>query len=54
MLFWWEEMNLAGYKSLDPKWHDWNRVKSVCAHLSTVIFDRVAEKEAEEGEAPRP
>ena len=40
-----EELNLAEYKNLDPKWHDWKNVKTICAHLSIMIFDRVAGKE---------
>ena len=32
---------LPEYKNLVPQWHDWNTVKAACAHLSTVIFDRV-------------
>jgi hypothetical protein len=41
-----EETELAEYKSLDPRWHDWQRVKSACSHLATVIFDRVCNLEA--------
>ena len=36
-----EETELSEYKKLDPRWHDWQAVKTACAHLSTVIFDRV-------------
>lgn len=36
-----EETELSEYKNLDPRWHDWRVVKSACAHLATVIFDRV-------------
>jgi hypothetical protein len=43
-----EEMNLTEYKHLDPKWHDWNHVKAVCARCATVIFDRICELEREE------
>jgi hypothetical protein len=49
-----EGMNLAENKNLDPKWHGWKSVKSACSHLSTVIFDRVAEKEDGPVERPRP
>lgn len=38
-----EELELAEYRNLNPKWHDWNTVKTVCAHLATMIFDRVSE-----------
>jgi len=36
-----EETELAEYKNLDPRWHDWNKVKAACAHVATVVFDRV-------------
>ena len=36
-----EETELPEYKNLDPHWHDWNRVEAACAHIATVIFDRV-------------
>ena len=36
-----EEMDLSEYKNLAVQWHDWSRVKAVCAHLSLVVFDRV-------------
>jgi hypothetical protein len=36
-----EEMNLAEYKQLDPRWHDWKAVKTVCADCATLIFDRI-------------
>lgn len=39
-----EETELAEYKNLDPRWHDWNVVKAACAHLATVIFDRACEQ----------
>lgn len=38
-----EETELAEYKNLDPRWHDWNKVKAACAHIATVIFDRVCD-----------
>ncbi len=36
-----EETNLSEYRKLDQRWHDWSTVKNSCAHLSTVIFDKV-------------
>lgn len=36
-----EETKLGEYKYLDPQWQDWRVVKAACAHLATVIFDRV-------------
>ena len=44
-----EEMNLSEYRKLDPKWHDWMNIKSVCSRLATTIFDRVATREEEPG-----
>lgn len=40
-----EETRLSEYKSLDPKWHDWKKVKAVCARSATVIFDRICDLE---------
>lgn len=40
-----EETELPEYKNLDPKWHNWSNVNAVCAHLATVIFDRVCDIE---------
>ena len=37
---------LAEYRRLVPKWHDWVAVKAACAHVATTIFDRVCEMEA--------
>lgn len=36
---------LPEYKNLALKWHDWDVVKATCAHISTVIFDRVCDLE---------
>lgn len=36
-----EEVRLDEYKNLDPKWHKWTDVKSVCSHVSVLIFDAV-------------
>lgn len=41
-----EETGLSEYKNLDPRWHDWQKVKAACSHLATVIFDRVCELKA--------
>lgn len=51
-----EETELSEYKSLNPRWHNWPTVKGACAHLATVIFDRVCEmaeqeKKADQGNA---
>jgi predicted nucleotidyltransferase component of viral defense system len=34
---------LPEYKNLAPQWHDWDKVRAACAHISTVIFDRVCD-----------
>lgn len=51
-----EEMNLAEYKQLDPRWHDWSRVKTVAAHCATLIFDRITglDETDEAGSNPAP
>lgn len=38
-----EETELGEYKRLDPRWHDWQVVKTACSNFSTLIFDRVCE-----------
>ncbi len=35
------EPELAEYKNLDPKWHDWARVKAACIHSALVLFDKL-------------
>ncbi|WP_373510953.1 hypothetical protein [Thiocapsa sp.] len=42
-----EETELSEYKSLAPRWHDWQTVKAACSHLATVIFDRVCDLHAD-------
>lgn len=42
-----EDTELSEYKNLAPRWHDWNVVKTACAHISTVIFDRVCDLETD-------
>ena len=42
-----EEMRLAEYKNLAPKWQDWKAVKDACSHCATAVFDRVAALEQE-------
>jgi len=36
-----EELNLAEYKNLDPRWRNWQDVQAVCANCATLIFDRI-------------
>ena len=36
-----EELNLAEYKNLDPRWRNWQIVKATCADCATVIFDHI-------------
>jgi len=38
-----EETELSEYKNLDPGLHDWRRVKAICIHLASAIFDRVCD-----------
>ncbi len=40
-----EEMNLAEYKHLDPRWHHWQSVKAVCVDCATLVFDRIIGRE---------
>ena len=41
-----EETELPEYKNLDSRWHDWAVVKAACAHLATVVFDKICEMES--------
>lgn len=34
-----EETNLSEYRNLHPSWHDWNRVKTICATIAADLFD---------------
>jgi hypothetical protein len=43
-----EGTELREYKNLDARWHHWQVVKSACAHLATIIFDRVCDMQAGE------
>lgn len=36
-----EGTNLAEYRRLDPRWHDWHRVADACAAIAAAIFDRL-------------
>jgi hypothetical protein len=36
-----DTIELAEYKGLNPRWHDWQAVKSACQQVSTAIFDRI-------------
>lgn len=40
-----EQTDLTEYKNLASKWHDWNHVKTVCAHCAKEMFDRIAGRE---------
>jgi hypothetical protein len=36
-----ENTDLTEYRRLDPKWHDWNRVKEICANTAVDLFKRL-------------
>lgn len=36
-----DEVNLAEYKNLAPRWHDWQRVCIVSLRCAALIFDRI-------------
>lgn len=36
-----DQMNLAEYKNLDPRWHDWAHVKEVAATIGVLLLDRL-------------
>jgi Nucleotidyl transferase AbiEii toxin, Type IV TA system len=34
-----ENTDLREYRKLHPKWHDWNRVKEICANIAVDLFN---------------
>ena len=36
-----EELDLAEYKNLDPRWSNWQTVRTACADYATLIFDSI-------------
>lgn len=36
-----EETNLSEYRNLHPSWHDWNRIKEICATIAAELFQRL-------------
>jgi hypothetical protein len=38
-----DEMTLAEYKNLAPRWHDWQAVKAACAQCAIVLLEGLAE-----------
>ena len=42
---------LSEYRHLEARWHDWEAIRAVCVHASTVIFDHVCD--LDEPGAPR-
>jgi len=34
-----EETNLSEYRNLHPNWHDWNRIKEICATIAVDLFE---------------
>lgn len=41
-----ESENLSEYKHLDPRWHDWNVVRSLCQQISAMILDRILDPQS--------
>ncbi|MBI5651017.1 MAG: hypothetical protein HZC40_11335 [Chloroflexi bacterium] len=36
-----DELGLAEYKNLAPRWQNWETIKTVCARYALLIFDRI-------------
>ena len=41
-----EGTTLSEYNNLEARWHDWEAIRAVCAHASTLIFDHVCDRDA--------
>jgi hypothetical protein len=37
------EVDLASYRRLDRRWHDWSAVVDACRRIAVRVLDRVAE-----------
>jgi len=44
-----EELGLAEYKHLDPRWQNWETVKTTCTRHAMLIFDRIVGLDGGEG-----
>jgi hypothetical protein len=40
-----DEVHLAEYKQLAPRWHEWSAVQAACAACATLIFDQIVGRE---------
>jgi hypothetical protein len=47
-----KETNLAEYRNLNPRWHDWEQVKNACARSATALFENLAAERS--NKSPRP
>lgn len=36
-----EDHNLTEYKRLDPRWHNWQHIRTLCADYAVLIFDHI-------------
>ena len=36
-----DETDLSEYRNLHPSWHDWSRVKEICATIAVDLFQRL-------------
>ena len=45
-----DDTDLAEYKNLAPRWHDWHAVHAVCETLATRILDEILDPQVEDKE----
>ncbi|MHB8255204.1 MAG: hypothetical protein ACYDEV_16310 [Acidiferrobacter sp.] len=43
-----EDVNLSEYKHLDPRWQDWQVVKTACVDCALLIFDQIVGRKEED------
>lgn len=44
-----DEIELPEYKHLDPRWHDWEKVRETCIRTAIDLFDKLCEPEDQDG-----
>jgi hypothetical protein len=41
-----QETNLSEYKNLNPRWHDWAKIKEICGQCAIALFENLARRKS--------